>query len=41
MIIVFVKFGDLISVVECYNEYCNFVIVNDNGELMLLKCVDV
>ncbi|KAK4666490.1 hypothetical protein QC763_300720 [Podospora pseudopauciseta] len=40
MITAFAKSGDLISAVECYNEYRNLAIANDNGEPTLLKRAD-
>ncbi|KAK3985989.1 hypothetical protein QBC44DRAFT_145025 [Cladorrhinum sp. PSN332] len=40
MITAFAKSGDLISAVECYNEYRNLAIANDKGEPTLLDRAD-
>ncbi|EGO59578.1 hypothetical protein NEUTE1DRAFT_79819 [Neurospora tetrasperma FGSC 2508] len=40
MITAFANAGDLISAVECYNEYRNLAIANDNGEPTLQDRLD-
>ncbi|KAK3318201.1 hypothetical protein B0H66DRAFT_532714 [Apodospora peruviana] len=40
MITAFANSGDLISAVECYNEYRNLAIANDNGEFTLQDRLD-
>lgn len=40
MITAFANSGDLISAVECYNEYRNLAIANDNGEPTLRDRLD-
>ncbi|KAK4222227.1 hypothetical protein QBC38DRAFT_88434 [Podospora fimiseda] len=40
MITAFAKSGDLISAVECFNEYRNLAIANDKGEPTLLDRAD-
>jgi pentatricopeptide repeat protein len=40
MITAFANSGDLISAVECYNEYRNLAIANDGGEATLLDRLD-
>ncbi len=40
MITAFASSGDLISAVECYNEYKNLAIASDNGELSLCDRLD-
>jgi len=40
MITAFAKSGDLVSAVECYNEYRNLAIANDKGEATLRERVD-
>ncbi|KAK4161536.1 hypothetical protein QBC43DRAFT_95552 [Cladorrhinum sp. PSN259] len=40
MITAFAKSGDLVSAVECYNEYRNLAIANDKGEATLLDRAD-
>jgi len=40
MITAFANSGDLISAVECYNEYRNLAIANDNGEKTLQDRLD-
>ncbi|KAK3688026.1 hypothetical protein B0T22DRAFT_143006 [Podospora appendiculata] len=40
MITAFANSGDLISAVECYNEYRNLAISNDNGEPTLVDRLD-
>lgn len=40
MITAFAKSGDLISAVECYNEYRTLAIANDNGEPTLYGRID-
>ncbi|KAK1759228.1 pentatricopeptide repeat-containing protein 5, mitochondrial [Echria macrotheca] len=40
MITAFANSGDLVSAVECYNEYRSLAIANDNGEPTLLDRLD-